>query len=231
MTEKNVFQKWEKQAWPFSYRGTISFLNEIHGGVPSSLKVARGWLASKFVDTDERIQRMALDAMAERNIELDEAVSEIEANLLKGFRRDDTGLYIKGYQLKAAIKEAASICMNLGVFANGKEFGKVNKKGLKSFLPEHVQVDQDRLYLKVGGEYIQQPTDVEQRFVHTWNGSGISYEEYVEGAEIDFTISTDWEFNADFWPTLWLKGGRQGLGATRSMGFGQYEITRWDQVS
>lgn len=78
---------------------------------------------------------------------------------------------------------------------------------------------------------VTEPTGVSQRFVHTFRGSGIQYEEYVTDAEIRFTVTTDYDFTEEQWAMLWLTGQQQGIGATRSMGFGRYEVIKWDRIS
>ena len=84
----------------------------------------------------------------------------------------------------------------------------------------------DRLYLGT-----VEPTGVMQRFVHTYRGSGIQYEEYVEDAKISFTIETDHLFTDEQWAMIWLTGEQQGIGASRSQGFGRYEVTGWERLA
>lgn len=102
-----------------------------------------------------------------------------------------------------------------------KSWGKTNK-GLLGFIAEHVCVVEDRLHLGV-----TEPTGITQRFVHTFRGSGIQYEEYVADAVIDFTVLADWDFADEQWAMIWLTGEQQGIGATRSQGFGRYTVTHW----
>jgi hypothetical protein len=68
------------------------------------------------------------------------------------------------------------------------------------------------------------------RLVHTFRGSGIQYEEYVEDAKLTFTVATDAELTEEMWALLWLTGQEQGIGASRSQGYGRYEVTRWERV-
>lgn len=71
---------------------------------------------------------------------------------------------------------------------------------------------------------------ISQRFVHTWRGSGIQMEEYVTDAKLAFTVTTDHDFSTEEWALLWLTGEQQGIGATRSQGYGRYEVTRWERL-
>lgn len=244
----SVFAKHATKAWPFKFSGTLHVRN-IAGGTPSDPKVAEGWLKTKLADKDDLIREAVATTMAERGITADEAAAEVDMlKHLNGFKRDEQGLYIEGRQLKAALKEAASVAVASGKL-NARGWGKTNK-GLLSYLAEHVMVVEDRLHLGMveptglaayekGGlagtgdnpnvVWVSEATGITQRFVHTWRGTGIQYEEYVEDAKIDFTIITDHDFTNEQWAMIWLTGEQQGIGASRSQGFGRYEVTRWEQ--
>lgn len=221
----SVFAKFAQDAYPFRFAGQLS-VGCIAGGVPTDPKVAEGWLRTKLgVDKDDLIRSMVAEVMVERNVTADEAAEVVNANKhLNGFKRDDQGLYIEGRQLKAALKEAASVAVAAGKLS-GRGWGKTNK-GLLSYLAEHVFVVEDRLHLGVA-----EPSGVAQRFVHTWRGSGIQYEEYVTDAKVDFTVISDHDFSPAEWAAIWLTGEQQGIGASRSQGYGRYEVTRWDSLS
>lgn len=225
----SVFTKHQSKNYPYRFKGSLHVF-VIAGGVPTDQKKVEGWLRTKFADSDDLIRAKAAEIMVERGVDLEAATDEvIKLSHLNGFRRDpERGLYIMGYQLKAALKEAASVAANEGRLTTKKWGNPDNanyEKGLKGWFPEHVFVEDHRLYLGV-----DEPTGVAQRFPHTRHGSGIQYEEYVEGATIDFTIETDHDFAEAEWAAIWLAGERLGIGATRSQGYGRYEVTRWEQI-
>jgi hypothetical protein len=95
---------------------------------------------------------------------------------------------------------------------------------------EHVFVVEERLYT---GR--TEPDDVLQSFVHASGPTGpihsIKYEELVRDVKLDFTVISDWDFTDRQWATIWLCGERQGLGASRSQGYGVYEVTCWDRLT
>lgn len=226
MTRTSAFEKFRPQAWPYRYAGTLT-VDRIAGGVPTDPKVAEGWIRSKLgTDTDALVQAQVAETMVERGATADEAVSKVNVDRhLNGFKRTPEGvLYIEGRQLKAAIKEAASVAAAAGKLPL-RSWGQT-KKGLLGFVAEHIAVVEDVLPLGV-----TEPTTIEQRFVHTWRGTGIQYEEVVVGAEIGFTIISDHAFTDEQWALLWLTGEQQGLGATRSQGYGRYTVTSWEQVT
>jgi hypothetical protein len=217
----SAFAKFEKKAWPYRFRGHM-VVDTLAGGTPSDPKVAEGWLRAKLADKDALLAQQVGEVMAERGVTAEEAVEYVDSlKHLNGFKRDELGLYIEGRQLKAGLKEAASVAVASGKL-EGRGWGKTNK-GLLGYLAEHVMVVEDRLHLGV-----TQPSGIAQRFVHTFRGNGIQYEEYVEKAEIDFTVMTDHDFKPEQWAVIWLTGEQQGIGASRSQGFGRYTITDWD---
>lgn len=219
----SAFAEYRQKAWPFRFSATL-LVGTIAGGTPTDPKVAEGWLRTKLGDKDDLIREAVAQTMVERGVDAETAAKEVD-NLkhLNGFRRDDQGLYIEGRQAKAAIKEAASVAGASGKLPL-KKWG-LTGKGLLGYISEHVFVLEDRLHLGVN-----EPTGIVQRFVHTWRGSGIQYEEYVEKAEITMTVVTDHDFTAEQWAMLWLTGEQQGIGASRSQGFGRYEVTSWERL-
>lgn len=225
-TRVSAFEKYVAQAWPYRYEGTL-VVDVLCGGIPSDPNVAAGWIRGRMGDTsDARLQQQVAEVMAERGMSESDAIDEVNRRKhLNGFKRDEeTGeLFIDGRQLKSAIKEAAMVSVAAEKIS-GKSWGKTNK-GLKAFLAEHVGVVDDRLMM---GR--KEPDGVNQRFVQTFRGTGIQYEEYVRDVELSFTVITDYEFDEKTWAMIWLTGQQQGLGATRSQGYGRYTLTEWRQV-
>lgn len=223
---ESPFGQYESEAWPYKFRVTLRLYN-IAGGVPSNQDTAEAWLRSKVQGTDERIRQMALETMAERGISLDQALEEINRNKhLNGFKRDENGLYIEGRQVKAAIKEAASVAAASGKLALTK-WGKTNKY-IQSFTAEHIMVVEDKIYL---GR--QEADGVAQSFPENKRVGqrGIQMTEFCEDVEITFTVMADWDFSEKEWAMIWLTGAEQGLGASRSQGWGRYSHDiGWEQI-
>jgi hypothetical protein len=222
----SVFAKYRDEMYPHRFSGQLH-VGCIAGGTPTDPKVAEGWLRTKLgLDKDELIREAVAEVMVERGVTAEEATKVVDTNKhLNGFKRDpERGLYIEGRQLKAALKEAASVAVAAGKLT-GRGWGKTNK-GLLSYLAEHVFVIEERLHLGV-----TEPTGIAQRFVHTFRGSGIQYEEYVADAKVDFTIIADHDFTDREWAVIWTTGEQQGIGASRSQGYGRYEVTRWERTS
>jgi hypothetical protein len=224
----SVFEKFKAEAWPFRFEASL-LVHHIHGGIPSDPKVAEGWLRSKLAAKDDLIRQMVAETMVDRNIDAEEAAAVVdERKHLCGFKRDENGLYIEGRQVKAAIKEAANVAGAAGKLKTGKMWG-ATKKGLLSFVAEHIMVEEDRIHLGVAIA-----DDIDQGFVHSTGPggrrTGIRYNEFVEEAKLTFHVLSDHEFEEREWAMIWLTGEQQGLGANRSMGCGRYEITGWERL-
>lgn len=207
-------------------------VHEIHGGIPADPDKATGWIASKMGLKDDMLRDMVVKTMEERGTveaatteDVTDAAGEVaDLKQLNGFKRQDDGtLYIEGRQVKAMLKEAASIAV-AGNHLPSRGWGKTNK-GLLNFLAEHIFVLDDQIPLGT-----VEPSGISQRFVHTWRGSGIQYEEFVTDAKVSFTVVTDFEWPKEFWPTVWVIAEKNGLGASRSTGVGTFEVQTWDQL-
>jgi hypothetical protein len=143
-------------------------------------------------------------------------------------------LYIEGRQIKAALKEGAQVAANAGKIPTGgwgNPDNKTYKKGLKGWLPEHVFVPDTTVPLyRADGTLVLDPDGILTKFVHTHRGDAIAFEEFVLGAVVTFMVKTDVEISREHWGMIWLTSQDQGLGASRSQGYGVYTILEWEKV-
>jgi len=225
----SVFQKYAVRAYPYRFAGELQIARLV-GGVPSDENIIAGWVKTKLALKDDLIRQAVAEVMAERGISAEDAATVVAETLtLNGFKRDpDHGLYIEGRQLKAALKAAAVIAMSVDKIP--RRWGQT-KKGVEAFVAEHIGVIEDRLYIANGTKPCKEPTGVQRRFVHTFRGSAIQDEEYVENATVQFTVECDHEFSEEEWAMIWLTAERQGIGASKSQGYGRFVITRWEPVN
>jgi hypothetical protein len=248
----SVFDKYIPTAYPHQYTATLA-VHRLAGGIPSDDKVAEGWLKTKLVgDRDDLLRQAVAETMAERGITADEAAKEVDTlQHLHGFKRaacpdcttpttvsDPTcggkhELYIEGRQAKSMIKEAANVrwpwpmynwTIN-GLRRSGAVKGDGKGKSTLSYIAEHVFVQEDRILLGV-----TEPDEIEQRFVHTWRGSGIQYEEIIREATVRMTVATDHDLTEEQWAVLWLTAQQIGIGSSRSQGFGRFEVVGWEPL-
>lgn len=228
-----IFDQYQAEAWPITFKCKIR-VGLLSGGIPMDPAVVKSWCRSKLRDTrsDTEIAQIIAQTMADMGCSEDEAVDKaVEKGLLAGmnsFKFDDNGLFIEGRMVKAAVKEAVS-CAAAADKIEMRGWGKT-KKFLTNFLPEHVFVDEETLYIMRDGEHVKEPDGKNQKFIHTFRGDSIGYEHYVKNAEISFTVKTDYPFSKRDWAIIWLTGERQGVGASRSQGYGTYEVIEWECV-
>ena len=246
----SVFAKEMAKAYPYQYAAILT-VNRLAGGIPSDPKVAEGWLKTKVVgDRDDLIRQAVAETMTDRGITAEQATKEVDVlKHLNGFKRVrcpgcptdspllcDTGkheLYIEGRQAKSMIKEAANVrwpwpmynwTIN-GLRQSGAVKGEGKGKSTISYIAEHIFVQEDRLLLGV-----HEPDEIEQRFVHTWRGSGIQYEEIITEATVRLTVATDHDLTEEQWALLWLTAEQIGIGSSRSQGFGRFNVTSWELI-
>lgn len=240
-----VFDQYIPTVWDNTFEVSLHF-QDIAGGTPSDPNVAEGWIRSKLKETpkDDRIRQAIEELMASRNFSEKEAVEELNKQRnVNGFLRDPkTGqLFIRGAQLKAALKEAAGVALASGKLRSGNKtkagsdantsWGKTGK-GTLSFVAEHIQVlstkvllfDENWAPLK-DSTYIRQSFPVNPRTKQT----GIQYTEICEQARLKAMVTSDWDFTDEQWGTLWVTGELQGIGASRSQDFGRYKVIGWDR--
>ena len=226
----SVFASHQQKNWPFRYAGQLH-IHSIAGGVPVNPNVLRGHLERKTGEPDDLIRDEIVAAMAEHGLTMEEALDKLSGEKGHvGFRRDDQGLYIGGFQLKAALREAANIAVASGRLKKGGWGLHSANRGILSWLAEHVFVLEDRLHLGRA-----EPDGTNQSFIAKVTPKGptsaIQYTDYVEDAKVEFTVETDWEFSDDEWATIWTTGEREGIGAARKMGYGRYDVTRWERIA
>lgn len=231
----STFEELRQKIWSHRFSAEI-FVPIIMGGIPFDQKVAEGWIKTKMgLNDDALVQEAVAKTMVEMGVTLEKAVEEVDKNKhLNGFKRDKNGfLYYEGRCLKAALKEAISVAADAGNL-QPRGMGLNNRKGVLSFCAEHVMVAETELSLGV-----KEPTGILQKFVHTYRGSGIQYEEYVENATIRFTVMSDFDFDGpksaenqkfeEFWGTVMVTMEKQGIGASRSQGYGTFTTTKWQR--
>lgn len=226
----SIFEGFRPAAYPYRFDVEL-VIGTLAGGTPTDPKVAEGWLKTKLgLDPGDLLRDEVAKVMVERGVtDMDEAVGAVVADKhLNGFRRMESGeLFIEGRQVKAMVKEAANIRWP-------KDRWGPSSKGTRSFFAEHFFIAENRIGLGV-----TEPTAIEQRFVHTWRGNGIQYEETVTDAHVAFTLYCDYDLDAETknckkgegWALFWLTAESNGLGASRSQGYGTFAVTKFERQS
>lgn len=135
-------------------------------------------------------------------------------------------LLFEGRQVKAMLKEALMIGVASG-HIEATKWGKTNKAA-KGFFAEHCFVEDDTILMGV-----TECSEIKQSFVHTFRGAGIKLEEFLYDVDLTFTLICDFDFaskDKQFFGKVFAIGERNGIGASRSQGFGRFVVTRFEQV-
>lgn len=229
---ESVFASFSDKVWRYKFDATIE-VDHLVGGIPNDPKVAEGWLKARLGGKDGKdryLNELVAATMLERGDEdIDSAIASVAGNI-NGFKRDKGGLVLEGRNLKAMLKESFSVALAGGHLGTGKGIGQTNK-GLIGFVAEHVMTPANFVpIMSSDNKQLTEPTGVQQRFVSTFRGQGIAYEEFCQNATLNFQVWSDYDF-ADAWPTVWVVAEQQGIGSTRSQGFGKFVIVKWDPVT
>ncbi len=238
-----------------TYRARLQFRDRILGGIPKDPKIIEGWLRTKAgVTNEEEIRQMLIRTMQETGQDVDAGASFEELiaasekiagqKQTQGFKFDDTGLYIESRIIKAAIKEDVNILWaGYGEKdEKGKRipaFGRENNptaKGAKSFVAERIFVNPDRIYLLRDGEPVTKADGIHLSIGHITGPSGprstLGYHEYVEQPVVEFEVMATRDcIPGDDWATLWAQAEENGIGTSRSMGFGRFDFLLWERVN
>jgi hypothetical protein len=224
---RSFFDAFSRRAWPYQFHIEL-LVHELHGGTPRNPDVVRSWLIAKAGYTDEReiedeIDRIFAIGKASSEKELaEEATKGIRDRQVSGFKRDGRGLYLEGRHLKACIKEAVSVARAADKLP--AKFGTTGK-GVIGFAAEHIMVPEDKLYL---GR--TEHDELHTRFTKTRFGTGITVEEVCFEAKLGATVKSDYNFSQEEWAMIWLTAEAQGIGASRSQGFGTFVVTDWQEI-
>lgn len=218
------------------YRCTLQFRNELVGGVPRDPEMIERWIRTKAgVDQADEVRAMMIQTLREQEVEVNEAMSMEElrraaggvADLkTNGFKRHEGSLVFEARQIKAGIKEATNI-----LYA-GDRWGRT-RKGPKSFVSERVFIEPLMIpILHADGTPYTDPDAVQTRVGHVSGRGGkqafLQQEEVVYQPQLTFTVEVVHdEIEPEQWAQIWVLMEKNGLGAARSQGYGQFRVTEW----
>ena len=205
------------------YALTIKTRGRLCGGVPRNKELIRTWVEASTGFKDETTEKL-IQADAEL------VVNEVAEKSWIGFMQDEKGLLLQARNIKACLKQSASL---LGI--------TVKKRGSKQILAEGMEVKSvtgsDRIHL---GRTSPDGTDESAIHVMTAQGprTALRRMDYVENVNIEFeiwvlsTAAQETRHIGEKELTLILKHAQEnGLGASRSQGEGKFEVTRFEKIS
>lgn len=199
----------------------IQMRDRLVGGTPRSKDMIRSWLEARTGHSDETTD--------EQEAEIAAAIDAAEDSCWTGFCGDERGLYLHTRNVKAMIKQCASV---LGITKK--------KRGSKQILHEGAEVKApdggDKLYLER-----QEPDGSEERPIHVMTARGprnaLKRVDYVNGARLAFEV---WVLKTAAQETRHIGekeltkiltfAQENGLGADRSIGYGKFDVIEFGKV-
>lgn len=225
------------------YGVTLVMREKLIGGTPRDPKLIQGWLRKRMGLSDEQeiavkmretLEGLGMTIGPEATLaEMAEAAEHLAGEKqttgfkLAGLPNGRKVLIIEGRQVKAMLKELTNI-----LFA-GEKWG-TTRKGPKSYVAERVFVPEESIPLfNTDDTPITEPHGIEMMIGHVVGPTGprstLGYHEFVKGAKLHFTIRVAADsVPHEAWPDIWVLGQENGLGATRSQGFGKFDIERFE---
>jgi hypothetical protein len=205
------------------YKVSLAFRGRLYGGTPKNPDTLRIWIESKIGIEDEITAQITAEAQEKM---IDQAIEKS----WNGFYRDPTkGVYIECRQVKAAIKQCASV---LGVTRK--------KIGSKQILAEGSEVKAldggDRLYL---GK--PEADGYEEKPIHVMTPQGprtaLKRVDYVEDCKLEFEVwvlQTETQekrhIGEEELVQIITMMQENGVGADRSQGGGKFDVVEFEKL-
>ena len=214
----------------------LQFRYRIYGGLPKDKNVYENYAKSKFKSED--IEKHATDLDLEHATDLD-----LEEEMKKStvvFRRDEIGLYIGSYQIKAMIGQSASLLEIT-----------VKKRGSKQTLREGMVLkgrDQDGKYTEDKVYFLPLRKEADGLETHAGNVSTaqgnrsiLKRMEYVENANISFSMmflanrvgddNRSKKMLVEDIKNCLQHGQEIGLGSHRKFEVGKFDVIIFEEIS
>jgi len=215
------------------YRVEIAFTDLVMGGTPQKPEIIESWLRTRILGGDEELRIQLIKTLDDIGIEVPadasreeviEAAKQMAASRQGNtFRRDERGLGLGDFQIKALAKEATNI-----LFA-GSRWG-ATKKGPKNAVAEWLFVDEKLVPL---GRMAPDGTHTQVGHVTGPKGprSTLTYYDFCRQPACAFTVSSlEDRITREQWERILVLGEKLGLGALRSLSHGQFAVTAFDRL-
>ena len=227
-TKDTNVSRFDSRALYDTYTVTIQLRERIYGGTPKRGDMIKIWVETRTGYSDEKTVEQTKEAM-------DLLVDETAEKSWTGFQGDENGLFISANNLKAMIKQGASM---LGITKK--------KMGSKQILAEGTEVKSvsgvngrrsTRIYLDKGT-----PDGFEERPIHVMTAQGprtaLKRIDYIENARLTFEIwilrtaaQEKRHIGEDELVQILTFSQENGVGADRSQGAGKFDVVEFQRLS
>ena len=214
---------------------TLDFQTPLCGGVPRQDDIVRKWVEVRAAsEADLRRRKEAGETLRTLPEIVDETIltiepppMDVEEEIKKawvGFQSDSSGLFVRGANLRAHLKDCAQV---LAPYYKRKGIGN-----FKSKLANATYVKEDRLtIMRPDGKFVDAPDGNRDVTMNVMTMQGprtcLKRVDYVDPARLIATVQllVVGEINRDHLVTLLEYGKVHGFGQDRSLQFGRYNYT------
>jgi len=193
------------------YQVTLDFITPLAGGTPLDTGLIAGHIArfSEGVSNALKLSKKAEGEVSE------EAMKKYMLTCSSGFMLDEGGIYIRGHQINAMLKDAAQ-----------RMKATLKQKGLGNTIRDGGLLFPDRIYLGVS------PTIVEKPVHPDGKSSNIKIFQVAEGVKLTIpcAVLENGDLPEDLFGQMWIVAQGIGLGANRHLGYGRFEVTHTQQT-
>lgn len=210
------------------YKVALQFKDRVCGGIPKHPNVIRAWVEARTGYDDERAQEIIKEAKNAMQA-ADTLGEKEEIKGWAGFKANERGLYLESRQVMAMLKESANVLKGI----KGSE-PIIKIKNLKARLAERVFVEPSKIHLLPTRE---EPDGYEEHTIRVMTPRGprsaIKRFDYIQECGVEFTLRVlddGLVGEAELEQILDL-AEHLGLGANRSQGYGQFEVTSFAETN
>jgi len=204
------------------YAVTIKIRHRIYGGTPKSPEVIEAWIRARTGYDDALTKAQTAEA-------LETQVEQEAEKMWTGFPGDERGLFIWTRQVKAMLRESATM---LGITKRKRGTKQVIQHGFELKGTEHEQ----RIYLGV-----DKATGAEEGPIHVITAQGprtaLKRQDYIEAPTIKFEVwvlsvpvGEDRRIGEKEVVAMLTFAQENGLGASRSQGHGKFDVVEFAKI-
>lgn len=209
------------------YKIRILFRDRFYGGLPKSREFIKNWIEAKGEMPqellDEKLKVLGLEQGTNEPLDLKEETEKLTC----GFRSSDGQIFMRNHQIEALLKQCGT---TTGI--------TVNVRGTKGQLQHGVHVEPREIFFSRNGEPVNSPDGVEEIAGHVSTAMGkrsiLRINEYVEHVEIEFfvkVLASQRLIDEERLKLLFHLGQDNGLGSTRSLGGGKFDVIAFEKVN
>ena len=193
------------------YDVTLEFLAPIAGGTPLN----KGMISDHIARFSAGVSNALKLSKKQEGEVSEEAMQKYMLACSSGFPLDNKGIYVRGFQLNAMLKDAAQ-----------RMKATMKQKGLSNTIRDGGLLFPQRLYLGVEPSLVERPVKPD-------NGpSNIKIFQTAEVNRLSFpcAVLENGDLSHDLFQQMWIVAQGIGLGANRHLGYGVFELVGLEQV-